>query len=168
VNKLIRFLTAVVAIIIAISIGLYICFAVGMIRSSSAQQITTNYSKEYKTNFKRNFPYIQDIDIYYQQGKINFDFMVSPQMSIEECKQVVQETKNILQDKNIAKIFLKGHGEQNTIMICFSSNADIYTFKCPYYIPTPDTSDNPNASLVNDYKVWYLTVNNQPSMQIGF
>jgi hypothetical protein len=165
-NKLIGYITAVFAIIVTVIIGAYGCFAVGMIRSNSAQQITTSYSKEYKTNIKKEFPYIQEIDIYYQQGKINFDFRVSPQMSLEECKQVVRETKNILQNGKIAESFLKGHGEQNVIMVYFTSNTNTYSFKCPYYIPTQDTSDNPNATLVNNYKVWYLTINNQQGIEI--
>lgn len=167
-KKLLGVLIIIVVIIVAISFGFYACFSIGTIHTNSAQPIKTNYSNEYKTNFKKDFPYIQDIDIYYQQGRINFNFTVSPQMSLEECKQVVKKTKDILKDRTITESFLKGHNEQNAITICFDSKKDIYSFKCSYFIPTPDTTDNPNVSSINNYKIWYLTVNNQPSVQIEF
>jgi hypothetical protein len=167
-NKLLGVLTTIVVITVAIAIGFYVWFAEGMRRANSAKPIITNYSEEYKANFKKDYPYIQDIDIYYKQGRIYFDFIISPQVSLDECKQVIKKTKDILQDNNINESLLKGYRAQNSIQMRFHNMEYTYSFSCPYYIPTPDNTDNPNATITNNYKVWYMNVNNQPSIQIDF
>lgn len=167
-SKLVKIFIVIIALVGVILTVFYGCFAIGMIHTNSAQPITTRYSKEYKTDLRKSFPGIQDINIFYKQGRIYFNFAVNSEMSLEECKQVVRKTRDVLQDKIIMGFFPKGHGMQNSIMIKFDNKKDMYSFYCPYFIPAEDVNHNSNNSIANNYKVWFMSINNHPSIQIEF
>jgi len=163
-NKIVKLIIGIVAFIILIQIGFYLWFAIGMKNANSAKTINTSSSDEYKMDVKKKFSKIENIDIYYQQGKVYFNFKINSEMSLDECKEVVKETKITLQEEGILKLLPKGYTGQETIIINFDNAKDIYSFKCPYWLPTEDNSNDQNK----EYKIWYMIINNEPKIQVEF
>jgi hypothetical protein len=161
-NKIVKLIIGIVAFIVLIQIGFYVWFAIGMKNANSAKTINTSSSDEYKMNIKKEFSKINNIDIYYQQGNVYFNFIINSEMSLEECKEVVRETKITVQEEDILKLLPKGYTGQETITINFDNAKGIYSFKCPYWLPTEDNSQN------KEYKIWYMTINDEPKIQVEF
>ena len=150
--------------IISIPIILYLLFTIGTVYSSSAKAIDTDWVKQYKTNMKTDFISIRDIKIYDQFGRVHFDFTVDPKMSVDEYNQVVKKTKDLVLKETISKLY----GDQLTLRVKFDSKKDIYVYESPYWVPTEDVTDNPNKMIENNYKVWYLQINDKPGIKIQF
>lgn len=144
-----------------------LCFAVGMISSNSPKAIKLDWVKQYKTMSKNTFLNIKDVDIYYQQGRVRFDFTANSEIPLDECKQVIKVTKDFI-DKETVSMPLIDFDDQLNIMVKFDLKTNIYVFESPYWIQTEDTTGNTNNFVENDYKVWYLQINNEPQTKIQF
>ena len=55
-----------------------------------------------------------------------------------------------------------GYADQVSISIKFESNKNIYVFRSPYWIPYT------NNLVKNDYKEWYLKINDEAEIKIQF
>lgn len=150
--------------IVSIIIIFHLWFAIEMISNSSAKAISTNWVKQYKTNMKTDFINISNIKVYYQFGRVHFDFAVDSKMSVDEYNAIVKKTKNLVIEETISKIY----GDQTNLSIKFDSGKDIYLYESPYWVPTEDLNDNPNIVTENDYRVWYLQINNKPEIKMQF
>jgi len=154
----------VVIFIVLILIIFRLWFAIEMISNSSAKAINTDWVKQYKTNMKADFININNINVYYQFGRVHFDFTVDSKMSVDEYNAIVKKTKNLVIEETISKI----HGDQTNLNVKFDSGKDIYLYESPYWVPTEDLNDNPNIATENYYKVWYLQINNKPEIKMQF
>lgn len=163
-NKIVKVIIGIIVFITLILIGFCAWFAMGMINADSAKTIKTSSSDEYKINVKKEFSKIENIDIYYQQGKVYFNFEINSEMPLEECKEVVKKTIIILEEEGILKLLPKGHTGQETIIINFDNRKDLYSFKCPYWLPTDDNTNKQNKN----YKIWYMVINDEPKIQVEF
>lgn len=163
-NKIVKLIIGIVAFIVLIQIGFYLWFAIGMKNTNSAKTINTSGSDEYKINAKKEFSKIENINIYYQQGKVYFNFKINSEMHLEECKEVVKKTKIILQEEGILKLLPKGYTGQETIIINFDNRKDLYSFKCTYWLPTQDNTNKQNKN----YRIWYMVINDEPKIQVEF
>lgn len=147
----------------------YSCFAVGMISSNSPKTIKQDWVKQYKSIVKNTFINIKDVDIYYRQGRVRFDFTSNSDMPLDECKQVIKETKDFIDKETVSRPLIdKSFGDQLNIMVKFDTKTNIYVFESPYWIKTEDTANNQDNFVENHYKVWYLQINNEPQTKILF
>ena len=168
-NKLkitINTIIGIIILTILICIGFYIWFSVGMRSTNSVKPIETSYINIYKDDIKKEISEITEVSVYYQQGRICFDFTADSSMTLDKCKSVVKKTKEFIETEGVTHLLPKGFGVQDTIKIEFDTLKNIYSFESPYFIPTKDTYDNPNNSEENNYNVWYLSVNNEQAIQI--
>lgn len=150
--------------IVSIPIIFYLWFAIGMISNSSAKTIKTDWVKQYKATMKTDFINISEINVYYQFGRVHFDFTVNPKMSVDEYNEVVKRTKDLVVEETISKLY----EDQTNLSVKFDSNKDIYVYESPYWVPTEDATDNPNITIENNYKVWYLQINDKPEIKMQF
>lgn len=154
----------VLIFIVSIPIIFHLLFAIGMISSSSAKTINTDWVKQYKTTIKADFINISDIKIYYQFGRVYFDFTVNPKMSKDEYNEIVKKTKDLVVKETISKLYK----DQTNLIVKFDSKKDIYIYESPYWFPTEDVTDNPNETVENNYKVWYLQINDKAEIKMQF
>ena len=135
-----------------------------MTSSSSEKAINTDWVKRYKTTIKADFININDIKVYYRFGRVHFDFTVNPEMLEDEYDQVVKKTKDSVVKETISKLY----GDQMSLSIKFDSKKDIYVYESSYWVPTEDITDNPNLMIENNFKVWYLKINDKPEIKMQF
>lgn len=154
----------VLIFIISIPIIFYLWFSIGMYTNNSAKTINTDWVKKYKTTMKNDFIGVSDIKVYYQFGRVHFDFNVDTKMSLDEYNQVVKKTKDLVVKETLSKLY----GDQLTLSVKFDSKKDIYVYESPYWVPTEDVTDNPNKMIENNYKVWYLQINDKPRIRMQF
>jgi serine protease inhibitor len=143
--------------IISIPVIFYLWFAAGMISSSSAKTIKTDWVKQYKYAMKTDFINISDIKVYYQFGRVHFDFTVNPKMSVDEYNEIVKKTKDLVVEDTISKLLR----DQMTLIVKFDSMKDIYLYESPYWVNNKDITDNENRTIKNNYKEWYLYINDK-------
>ncbi|MBK1811507.1 hypothetical protein JHL18_12835 [Clostridium sp. YIM B02505] len=147
----------------------YIWFAIGMISASGAHSIKLPWVNQYKTSISSNFPMLKDINIYDKQGRVRFDFNPSSNMTLDQCKDVVKVTKDFISNTNGGKSLLdERYTEQDNICLTFNLKKTTYIFKCSHLVQTKDPTDNPNATEENNYKIWYLQVNDAPEIELEF
>jgi hypothetical protein len=161
-------LITLVVIVILIPIIFKLWFAIGMISACSAKPINTNSVRTYKADIKKEFSDINYISIYHRFGRINFDFTAYRSISLDQCKKIAMKTKEFIEKEGVVNLLPKGYGEQEVIKVEFNTKGNIYTFESPYWKPTEDTTDNPNNTVKNNYKVWYMRVNNESEEEIVF
>lgn len=142
----------------------YLWFAAGMISSSSAKTIKTDWVKQYKNAMKTDFIKISDIKVYYQFGRVHFDFTVDPKMSVDEYNEIVKKTKDLVVEGTISKLLR----DLMTLIVKFDSIKDIYFYESPYWVHNQDITDNVNRTIENNYKVWYLKINDKLEKIIEF
>ncbi|GFP77415.1 hypothetical protein [Clostridium fungisolvens] len=165
-------ITAFIAIVLLIPFTIvffYIWFAIGMISASSAHSIKLPWVNQYKTSINSKFPVIKDINIYDKQGRVRFDFNVPYNMTLDQCKDVAKVTKDFITNTNNMKNLLDDKSiEQNNICLTFNLKKNTYIFECPIFVQTKDPTDNPNTTEENNYKIWYLQVNDAPVIELEF
>jgi hypothetical protein len=161
-------LIILVVIVILIPIIFKLWFGIGMISASRAKSINTSAVRTYKTDIKKEFSDINYISIYHRFGRINFDFIAYRNISLDQCKKIVMKTKELIEKEGVVSLLPKGYSEQEVIKVEFNTKGNIYTFESPYWIPTEDTTDNPNNTVKNNYKVWYMKVNYDSEREIVF
>ena len=154
----------VIVFILSIPIIFYLWFGIGMISNNSPKSINTDWVKQYKTTMKADYININTTKVYYQFGRVHFDFIVNPQMSVDEYTQIVKKTKDLVLKETILKLY----DDQTNLTFKFDSKKDIYVYNCPYWAPTEDDTDNPNILTENNYKVWYLQINDEPEIKTQF
>lgn len=142
---------------ISIPVIFYLWFAVGMLSSGSAKTIKTDWVKQYKYTMKADFVNISYIKVYYQFGRVHFDFTVNPKMSVDEYNEIVKKTKDLVVEDTISKLLR----DQITLNIKFDSMKDIYLYESPYWVHNKDITDNENRTIKNNYKEWYLHINDK-------
>ena len=64
----------VIVFIFSIPIIFYLWFGIGMISNSGPKSINTDWVKQYKTTMKADFININTTKVYYQFGRVHFDF----------------------------------------------------------------------------------------------
>jgi serine protease inhibitor len=143
--------------IISIPVIFYLWFAAGMISSSSAKTIKTDWVKQYKYAMKTDYINISDIKVYYQFGRVHFDFTVNPKMSVDEYNEIVKKTKDLVVEDTISKLLR----DQMTLIVKFDSMKDIYLYESPYWVHNQDITDTVNRTIENNYKEWYLHINDK-------
>jgi hypothetical protein len=161
-------LIILVVIVILIPIIFKIWFVIGMSSAGRAKPINTSAVKTYKTDIKKEFSDINYISVYHRFGRINFDFIAYRNISLDQCKKIVMKTKELIEKEGVVSLLPKGYSEQRVIKVEFNTKGNIYTFESPYWIPTEDYTDNPNNTIKNNYKVWYMKVNNESEREIVF
>ena len=152
----------VIIFIVSIPIVFHLWFSIGMIYSNRQKTIDTDWVKQYKTTIKTNYTNIKDIKVYYQHGRVHFDFAVSPDMSVNEYNSLVKKTKDLVIKETISKVY----DDQTNLSIKFDSGKEIYVYQSPYWVPTEDVTDNPNESIENNYKIWYLQINENSEIKM--
>jgi hypothetical protein len=154
----------VVIFIVLIPIVFHLWFAIGMIYNNRQKTIDTDWVKQYKTTIKTDSANISDIKVYYQHGRVHFDFSVNPKMSVDEYNSLVKKTKDLVIEETISKVY----DDQTNLSIKFDSGNDTYVYESPYWIPTEDVTDNPNETIENNYKIWYLQINKNTEIKMQF
>lgn len=145
--------------IFLIPVIFYSCFAVGMISANSPKAIKMDWVKQYKTIIKKDFSYIDDVNIYYQQGRVRFDFTTSHEISLDHCKQITKMTKYFVEKETASKPLMYNSDDQSNIRLKFDINKDTYVFESPYWVSSQDPNVNPNLPVKNNYKTWYFNIN---------
>lgn len=150
------FLIAVISII-SIPIIFYLVFIVGTLWGNRQESINTDWVKQYKTDMKTEFVNMNTTKVYYQHGSVHFDFTVNPKMLVDEYTQIVKKTKDLVLKETIAKLY----SDQASLTVKFDSTKNIYVYESPYYAPNKHL-------IVNNYKVWYLEVNNKQGILLNY
>lgn len=166
--KKINLIFGVVIFIFLIPVIFYLLFAVGMISTNSPKAIKLNWVKQYKTIIEKDFSYINDVNIYYQQGRIRFDFTTSREIALEDCKQITKVTKDFIEKEIISKPLMGNGYDQLSIRLKFDINKDNYVFESPYWVDTEDPNDNPNLFVKNNYRTWYFNINDVLQTKLEF
>lgn len=154
----------VLIFIVSIPIVFHLWFSIGMIYNNRQKTIDTDWVKQYKTTIKTDSTNIRDIKVYYQHGRVHFDFSVSPKMSVDEYNSLVKKTKDLVIKETISKVY----DDQTNLSIKFDSGKEIYVYESPYWVPTEDVTDNQNESIENNYKIWYLQINENTEIKMQF
>jgi hypothetical protein len=143
-------------------------FGITMSSANREKPQNTSSVRTYKTDIKKEFSDINYISIYHGFGRLNFDFTAYRSISLDQCKEIVMKTKEFIEKEGVVSLLPKGYSEQEVIKVEFNTKGNIYTFESPYWIPTEDTTDNSNNIVKNNYKVWYMKINNQSEREIVF
>ena len=130
-----------------------------MISTNSPKAIKLNWVKQYKTIIKKEFLYIDDVNIYYQQGRVHFDFTTSDEIYLEDCKQITKVTKDFIEKVTVSNSLMETGYDHLNISLKFDINKDSYVFESPYWISPQDSNANPNLAVKNNYKTWYFNIN---------
>jgi predicted GH43/DUF377 family glycosyl hydrolase len=149
---------AILFFIVLIPVIFYSCFTIGMISTNSPKTIKLDWVKQYKTIIRKDFSYINDVKIYYQQGRVRFDFTTSKEITLEDCKQITKMTKNFIQKETVSKPLDNG-SNQLGIRLKFDIDKASYDFESPYWISSQEPNVNPNIPIKNDYKTWDFNIN---------
>lgn len=158
----------VVIFIFLIPVIFYLCFAVGMISTNRPKAIKLNWVKQYKTIIKKDFSYINDVNIYYQQGRVRFDFTTSHEIALQDCKQITKVTKDFIEKETLSKPLMDNGYDQLSIRLKFDINNDNYVFESPYWVDSEDTNDNPNIFVKNTYRTWHFNINDVLQTKLEF
>ena len=111
--------------------------------------------KEYKDAIKKQYPNITNIDIYYQFGRITFEFKVKD-IDEEQFYKIIKETKTFVMELSNDEFAYT----QATIRITFKFDGNFYEFESPYWIQHSD-GDLALPSTENNYEVWSKTINGE-------
>ena len=160
-KKMILIICGVIIVIGLIPIVLYCRFAFGMIVNSNPnKEHPVGLAEQYKTAVKKDFAYIKDVKVTYEHGISHYDFTVDPKMSIDEYKQVIIKIKELTEEHStVSRALSGGYG----ITARFDSKKDIYFFESSYWIEPQNTTNNPT---INNFKIWYLKINNEPQIKM--
>lgn len=151
----------VLILIFIIPLIFYLYFAIGVSSTNSPKTIKQNWVMKYKTIIKKDFSYINDVTIYYQQGRVYFDFATNNELSLEDCKQITKMTKDFI-EKEIASNPLTEDGfEQLNISLHFDINKNSYVFESSYWT-------NAQENTKNSYKTWHLKINDVLQEKLEF
>jgi hypothetical protein len=157
-----KFLFICGCIAIAIPIIFYLSIAIGMVSTASSKPIKLDCVDQYKKTIKEKFSDINNVKIYYRQGRLHFDIDGNPEMSLDECKKVVQEIRDFVEKDTTAQPLRDMIDEsQLSISIKFDLNTNIYSFEHSYY-----DYDNPNVRGTNSYKNWHMEINKEETIHI--
>jgi hypothetical protein len=153
-------------IVVLIPVAFIIIFGTGMVNTNRAKNIDTEVINLYKKDMKKSYAHINDIKVYYKQGKINFDFNVSAEMTLEDSKQIVKNTRELILGNKEPNIIPKDYTSQSYTCIRFISDKNNYIFKSKYQIPTVSQSGSSDSSEDNTFNLWYFTENNEREVEI--
>lgn len=151
---------SVVLFILALPVVAYVIFAQGMVNTNSAKSVHEQWTRQYVAIVKQaNFD-IENVVIYYKQGRICFDFVTKSNLSTDNFKNIVNITKAFIQSQvALPPLMSSGYSDQTSIRLLFLVNKDSYVFESPYWVPTENTKDNSNMAIHNNYKIWYFMIN---------
>lgn len=127
----------------------------GFTNHETAEILKSTSFEEYKKDIKKQYTNIEYLDTYYQFGRITFDFKVKD-INEDQCYKIIKDTK----------AFVMGISEnefgytQATIRVTFKFDDNFYEFESPYWIQHSD-GDLALPSTVNNYEIWYKTINGE-------
>lgn len=151
----------ILMLIVIIPVIFYSCFAIGMSSTNSPKTIKQNWVMKYKTIIKKDFSYINDVNIYYQQGRIYFDFATSNELSLEDCKEITKITKDFIEKETASNPLTEDGFQQLNIRLHFDINKNSYVFESSYWT-------NAQENIKNNYKTWYLKINDVLQEKLEF
>jgi hypothetical protein len=117
---------------------------------------------QYKSLIKKDFLNIYDVNIYYKQGRLCFDFITSKELSLEECKHITKITKDFIEKETASRPLMDDGFEQLCIRLNFDINDISYAFDCPYFTISQEQTRNEN------YKIWYLRIDDEIQEKLEF
>lgn len=167
-KTLTKFLITIVIFTTVLAIGFRIWFAIGMISTNSPKPIKLEWVNQYKTVIKKDFSCINDVKIYYKQGRVRFDFNTGSEIVLEDCKEIVKATKNFIEKETTSDSLIGNDFDQLSIRLEFYVSKESYVFESPYWIPSQDQNNNPNLDVKNNYKTWYFNINNVLQEKLEF
>jgi hypothetical protein len=167
-KKLCLLVSGIIFSIILVLLIFNLSFIIGTITSNQPKKLDTNSLKTYRAEIEKQYADISNINIYHRFGRIFFEFETNSSMTLEEYKNIVRKTKDFIQREGVTSLLPKGYGEQQSLVIEFKTKESKYSFNSSYWIPTPDTTDNANISEKNNYKVWYLNINDESESKVEF
>lgn len=149
-----------VIIAILIPAVFYILFYLAMTSHERPKPINDSSVKTYKANIKNKFPWINNLKVYHRFGRVFFEFNLNYGKSLEEYKSVVKKTREFVLEEGAGNLVTKGSVQQQTIRVEFREVNNTYSFECPYQIPGERTAEDPDKSVLNNYKIWNIFLNN--------
>lgn len=147
-------------ILIPILLLLYIFY--NFTNHEAAEVLKSISFEEYKKDMKKQYTNIEKLDTYYQFGRITFDFKVK-NIEEDQCYKIIKDTKD----------FVMGIDEnefgytQATIRVTFKLDDNFYEFESPYWIQHSD-GDLALPSTLNNYEIWYKTINGKDNEKLLF
>jgi hypothetical protein len=152
-KKTMPFIFVTILIVIIMPIVLYFCFSYGMIESGGKktlnQDLVSKFIKNIKTNNKETMP--QNIEAYYQMGKVYLNISFKNNMSLDESKGVLKRIKEVLLEDKL----LENKYQVVDLYVSLESKKLQYKYYCPYYLHTVG-NENESDDKLNQYRVWYL------------
>lgn len=148
-----RKIKIIIAIFLLIPILFIGYFIYGFIFHENAMNLNSISFKEYKSYIKKQYPNIEELDTYYQFGRITFDYKVK-EINEEEFTEIIKETKKFVIGINDNEFSY----DQATIRATFKFDNDYYEFESPYWIQHSD-GDLALPSTKNNYEIWYRSIN---------
>jgi hypothetical protein len=137
----------------------YSCFTAGMISTNSSKVIKLDWVKQYKAIIKEEFSCINDVNIYYKQGRVNFDFNTSSKISLKECKQITRTTKEFIEKQATLSPLMDKGFDQLYIRLKFDIDKDSYVFDSAYWISSRAPNVNANLPENNNNETWNFNIN---------
>ncbi len=128
----------------------------------SAEVLKSTSFEEYKKHIKKQYNNIEELDTYYQFGRITFDFKVKD-ISEDQCYTIIKETKKFVIGLNVDEFSYP----QSTIRVTFECDNNFYEFESPYWIEHSD-GNLALQSTVNNYEIWYKTINGEGQEKLVF
>lgn len=152
----------ILIVVVLIPLIFYSWFTLGMISTNSPKPIKLAWVFQYKSLIKKDFININDVNIYYKQGSLYFDFITNKELSLEECKHITRIAKEFIEKETSSKPLSEDGFKQLNIKLNFDVNNSDYVFECPYFT----MSEEPN--IKNNYKTWYFRINDEIQEKIEF
>ena len=152
----------ILILVVLIPLMFYSWFTLGMISTNSPKPIKLAWVLQYKSLIKKDFLNINDVNIYYKQGSLYFDFITSKELSFEECKHITKITKDFIEKETVSKPLTEDGFKLLNIKLNFDINNISYAFECPYFTISDKQTRNEN------YKIWYLRIDDVIQEKLEF
>lgn len=152
----------ILILVVLIPLMFYSWFTLDMISTNSPKPIKLAWVLQYKSLVKKEFLNINDVNIYYKQGSLCFDFSTINEFSLEECKHITKITKDFIEKETASRPLTEDGFKQLNIKLNFDINNSGYVFECPYFTISDKQTRNEN------YQTWYLRINDEIQEKIEF
>lgn len=128
-----------------------VAFALGMIDTNRKKPLPVDIVSECVIDLKNSNKDLElkNLELYYQQGRINTNIYFQNNLSLDESKIVIKSFKEFILKDNIKKYFSEKHMSELDIRAVIYSKSNSYYYECPYYLDTND-----NSTVKNNYKTW--------------
>lgn len=136
-------------IFILIPILFLLYFIHGFLNHETAEVLNSTSFEEYKKDIKKQYTNIEELDTYYQFGRITFDFKVKD-INEDQCYKIIKETKKFVIGLNDYEFAYP----QSTMRVTFEFDNNFYEFESPYWIEHSD-GNLAFPSTINNYEIWY-------------